>query len=1824
MNLPKKHNFRKNIRPASKTKLSLRPLSTNICMLLAGSIVLGGLTLSSHSNAALPLPKPAGAWATARSPLPRVSSASGWSQVNSNLWRSGTTDAQFSDKTLTVKQTEGKVILSWDSFDIDVSHLVEFKQPDSNSIALNRVINSASPSKILGTLKANGQVYLINNNGFLFGANSVVDVNALVVSTLDISDDVFNRGISKVFDGDASATFSGNGDVYLRDPNTGDYILDADGNRFKIGIYVDKGAQISTENYGRVIMVAPEIVNDGTITSPDGQVIMAAATDRVYLQEADSTNTVRGLLVEVKTGGEVINGGHIITPRGNTTLMGFAVNQKGLISASTSVRVNGSIRLLARENAPTTPRIFNKKKVLEATTTTRATDQGDGLGTLAKVTLGEGSVTEVVPEIEDTSTAVAEQVQPGSSIEIMGQTVHFESDSAVITPSGTVDVLATETPSVPDKLDIANSSEIIMDSGSIIDVSGLTSAEKSMESNVIEVETRGNEFADAPVQKNGFLHGKKLRIDIREGTPLANIQPALDGIKSTVEERSTEGGTVSFSSQGAVTLKQGSAVNISGGAIKYREGYIKTSQLVGADGKIYDISEASPDLEYVGILGEVSKDYEKWGVTKTWQVAGPFNRGRFESAYIDGQAAGTFNIDSHLLIQDGDIIANTINGRRQRLADNRASGGSLNVNLDYFGSNYQTLVFQNNKALNSPNLDGLQSTGDEASSPTPLIIEADYFRRNGLQKVSYKTGGKIVLQDNLDMQLSDGGNFSLTTSGTDGIDVAGRVVGHGTEISMIASRGDVVLAENSLIDTSGRWVNDSLIVKPEADFEGVFIDGGGVNITSELASVIMNENSRIRTNGGAWLTSEGELETGQGGDVSLAASTDINGNGSLFLDGSFEGFSFDEGGTLSLSANEFRFTSTAPDNYNRDPSAPVYIPETFVKESGFSSYEFNSNRNGITFDSGVLLKPSRENLVLNSRDVFSTVSASDVSSVSNRQRLADEIRQPVDLGFSHQPPVVQTQDKAIVMEQGSRILAEAGAEVSFSSGSSIFMNGSVDAPAGRIKLAITDPETVSDPGYIPEQGIWLGAGSVLSTAGTFIPTHSVVPGVREGRLLDGGEVTLAAQRGFIFMDETARIDVSGTSTMLEQPDPTYRGPGVRLQETMVASDAGEVNLIAVEGIIAEGSILGQANTEQGAEGGRLKVEFASRTQTNNQLLDSNASANPFIETERKIIAGKEKSQSAVNIPEQGEAIVNEANGYAWLDSGLLNESGFDSIALKTLGNIVFEGNSGIIARREVILDSPIISWQAAGGEDAGLTAILSPYVALGSSAIRDADDAISGNGRLFVDANMIELIGASSLQGFDQVRLNSHTNIRVRGKRLKSATPDIPGEWNSRGRFELAADKVYPATLTDYTIKADEVVIAKHGDMSGEMQAVFGNDANAIINNFSQSHKASPVLSAGGRLAIEADTITQGGELRAPLGEISLSAGSLLILQDGSLTSTSAKGQIIPFGRTAQTGLDWQYDFSEGDTLRITRPPEKRILLSSDDVRFNDGAVIDMSGGGDLQAWEFVSGPGGTRDIFSNDSGSFAVLPTFTNYAPYDEGETKTAGFRVGDMVYLAGVGDLPAGEYALLPARYALLDGAYLVTPRKGFTNITPGINSYLTDKTPVVAGQYRVAGTAIHDQNWNGFAIETSMQARRRAEILLTSGNRFYADKAVADETLVPFLPEDAGQLGVSAFSRLDLAGELRGSAEGNGRGGRLDIEATNMAIVSQRSASGVNSDRVELLAEELNQLNMESLLLGGIRKQTDEGTQITVATQSLIVETNSNDNDDRLSLSGTEILL
>jgi hypothetical protein len=267
----------------------------------------------------------------------------------------------------------------------------------------------------------------------------------------------------------------------------------------------------------------------------------------------------------------------------------------------------------------------------------------------------------------------------------------------------------------------------------------------------------------------------------------------------------------------------------------------------------------------------------------------------------------------------------------------------------------------------------------------------------------------------------------------------------------------------------------------------------------------------------------------------------------------------------------------------------------------------------------------------------------------------------------------------------------------------------------------------------------------------------------------------------------------------------------------------------------------------------------------------------------------------------------------------------------------------------------------------------------------------------------------------------------------------------------LDAAQIYPTTLTTFDVSLQD-------------------RPNGVLT-IARTGTPTPVLSAGGVLRLAAPTIEQGGVLKAPLGQIELTAEKTLTLADGGLTSTSTEGQVIPFGRT-QGGIDWTYPLGD-QTLLFDIPPAQRVRLEANAIDVARGSIIDVSGGGDLTAYEFIPGPGGTHDVLDPASGSYAILPGLApTYAPFDPLESPSAGLTPGDsLIVAAGVPGLPAGTYALLPARYALLPGAFLVTPVAGMQDLVPGETLSRLDGVPIVAARHAVANTNIADSRWSGF---------------------------------------------------------------------------------------------------------------------------------------------------------
>ncbi|MDD5272217.1 MAG: filamentous hemagglutinin N-terminal domain-containing protein, partial [Methylovulum sp.] len=487
--------------------------------------------------------------------------------------------ATLSGNAMTINQTTDKASIDWQSFNIGVDSSVRFDQPTSTSVALNN-IHQADASHIMGSLTANGQVYLVNQNGFVFGAHSQVNVNSLVATTLGVSETTFQNGLTKAFDTNGSAALQGNGEVYLKD-SQGNVIHDQNGQKIKIQIFIEQGAQIKTNaSGGRVIIAAPVINNAGTIETPDGQTILAAVTDKVYLQEAGSDSDIRGLLVEVGTGGEVNNMGKVLAERGNASLMGFAVNQVGTASATTSVSLNGSVRLLAREGIQD-PSGTGGKLLPKATIRTTALD--DGLGTKATVHLASGSVTSVDLDSDKTLTAIDAQAQSRSHIEISGHDVYLHKQSMVQAKSGDINISAVDDPA---DSTVKGDARIFMEAGSVVDASGVKDVKVAMERNVVKVELRKNELRDSPLQRSGVLYGQTVSVDLRDATltynsdgtlstatiPIADIKGAVDRIARNIDERSTSGGTVNLQSSGDVITQTGSTIDFSGGSVAYQDG----------------------------------------------------------------------------------------------------------------------------------------------------------------------------------------------------------------------------------------------------------------------------------------------------------------------------------------------------------------------------------------------------------------------------------------------------------------------------------------------------------------------------------------------------------------------------------------------------------------------------------------------------------------------------------------------------------------------------------------------------------------------------------------------------------------------------------------------------------------------------------------------------------------------------------------------------------------------------------------------------------------------------------------------------------------------------------------------------------------------------------------------------------------------------------------------------------------------------------------------------------------------------------------------------
>ena len=231
-----------------------------------------------------------------------------------------------SGNVLNITQGTDRAAIDWQTFNVGQGNSVNFVQPTDSSIALNRVLGS-DVSVIQGAVNANGQVFLVNQNGILFTPTAQVNVGGIVASTQNISTADFMAG---------KYTFSGN--------STGS---------------VENQGNITTANGGTVALIAAKIINTGTITAPQGTVGFAAG-NTVTLDfggpvKIQVTEGALNTLIE-QNGGIVADGGRIyLTAKAAGELAASAINHTGITRARTLAQgQTGEIILLADMGVGTT------------------------------------------------------------------------------------------------------------------------------------------------------------------------------------------------------------------------------------------------------------------------------------------------------------------------------------------------------------------------------------------------------------------------------------------------------------------------------------------------------------------------------------------------------------------------------------------------------------------------------------------------------------------------------------------------------------------------------------------------------------------------------------------------------------------------------------------------------------------------------------------------------------------------------------------------------------------------------------------------------------------------------------------------------------------------------------------------------------------------------------------------------------------------------------------------------------------------------------------------------------------------------------------------------------------------------------------------------------------------------------------------------------------------------------------------------------------------------------------------------------------------------
>ena len=759
-------------------------------------------------------------------------------------------DVSVPGTTVITQEINQRDVINWREFSIGTNETVRFDQPDVNAVIVNRV-NGGIRSDIFGDLIANGRVFLINPSGIVFGANSEVNVNGLVASTLGLRNGSTAR--------DEIVQFRAAPDA---------------------GSIVNEGVITAKD----IVLLAPSITNSGTLNAKGaGASVSLIAAGEVAVNTVDGNLNAQPL------------------ESGNRAL----IEQLGQVLAE-----GGRIILLASTTSNGAPSVINTAGVNQAS---EITIQGDLVQLTGGFNVGnpQGKLDVEASNVGQMVNGQSQALQVDGALNIKADNVTLTDPGNDFT--GRVDLAIEESVTVHDSNDLSisgvagdsvtlNAENITMDGlvvGSLsanannriaqlasVQVSGTSelNANEIMlanQANNFDGNIRVNSTAQTAIRASGALNisGSAGSMDLT-ASEISQSDALSVGGESTLranqitlaESENDFAGNVALLVAGDVTLNDKNSLSVSGSAEGTRFIAVDSVQLNGVSAESLDISATSVTqngsvniqqntaLNAVTVL--LADQSNNFGGNIALNGVNNAQLSDANTLTLSGQV-GTLTVTAANINQVGQAGSLTVNdtatfngGNIELLQAGNTFGGNVVLNVGghaQLGTSGE-LIVSGRAGSAIFNADSIRQGTTEAEALT-VLGETRINNSNSVELVNDRNrfGSAVVLQNTGTVHLK--GNETLTVQGNAG-DVTlttggnGQLVVNGLDAESLTATA-IRIDQTDFLSVTGASTLNAQIVDLTASDNNQF--GGPVTLDS-------NQSAAIKADGN--LTVAGNVATG--------------------------------------------------------------------------------------------------------------------------------------------------------------------------------------------------------------------------------------------------------------------------------------------------------------------------------------------------------------------------------------------------------------------------------------------------------------------------------------------------------------------------------------------------------------------------------------------------------------------------------------------------------------------------------------------------------------------------------------------------------------------------------------------------------------------------------------------------------------------------------------------------------------------------------------------------------------------------------------------------